>query len=75
MTERSGALQEDPLFMSYCQIIAKSCGEEPEEDGGEEEAEEESGEPEDFEKSKIHVSKILLTECNCENNVRLTFYD
>ncbi|XP_072162212.1 ryanodine receptor isoform X2 [Bemisia tabaci] len=39
MTERSGALQEDPLYMSYAEIIAKSCGEE-EEEGGEEEGEE-----------------------------------
>lgn len=38
MTERSGALQEDPLYMSYAEIIAKSCGEE-EEEGGEEESE------------------------------------
>ncbi|KAL6426510.1 hypothetical protein ACFW04_009145 [Cataglyphis niger] len=35
MTERSGALQEDPLYMSYAHIISKSCGEEEEE--GEEE--------------------------------------
>ncbi|XP_044016394.1 ryanodine receptor isoform X3 [Aphidius gifuensis] len=37
MTERSGALQEDPLYMSYAQIISKSCGEE-EEEAEEEEA-------------------------------------
>lgn len=35
MTERSGALQEDPLYMSYAEIIAKSCGEEEEEGGDE----------------------------------------
>lgn len=40
MTERSGALQEDPLYMSYAEIVAKSCGEE-EEEGGEEEGGEE----------------------------------
>ncbi|XP_055318049.1 ryanodine receptor isoform X5 [Sitodiplosis mosellana] len=34
MAERSGALQEDPLYMSYAQIVAKSCGEEQEDDGG-----------------------------------------
>ena len=39
MTERSGALQEDPLYMSYAEIIAKSCGEEEEEGGEEEENE------------------------------------
>lgn len=51
MTERSGALQEDPLYMSYAQIISKSCGEEEEE--GEDEGggggEEEGG-------ASIHVS-------------------
>uniref|UniRef100_A0A6P7G955 Ryanodine receptor-like n=1 Tax=Diabrotica virgifera virgifera TaxID=50390 RepID=A0A6P7G955_DIAVI len=48
MTERSGALQEDPLYMSFAEIIAKSCGEEEEE--GEEE---EGGEGEEG-KSSIH---------------------
>lgn len=48
MTERSGALQEDPLYMSYAHIVAKSCGEE------EEEPEEE--ESEEGERSAIHVS-------------------
>lgn len=48
MTERSGALQEDPLYMSYAEIVAKSCGEE-EEEGGEEEGEEEEG------SASIHV--------------------
>lgn len=43
MTERSGALQEDPLYMAYAQIVAKSCGEEREDD--------EAGEGE----SSIHV--------------------
>lgn len=50
MTERSGALQEDPLYMSYAEIIAKSCGEEEEE--GEED---EGGEGEEGGAS-IHVS-------------------
>lgn len=48
MTERSGALQEDPLYMSYARIISKSCGEE-EEEGEEEGGEEEGG-------ASIHVS-------------------
>lgn len=39
MTERSGALQEDPLYMSYAEVMAKSCGEEEEEGGDEEEGE------------------------------------
>lgn len=46
MTERSGALLEDALYMSYCQIVAKSCGEEAEDDGG----------SESDEKASIHVS-------------------
>lgn len=51
MTERSGALQEDPLYMSYAEIVAKSCGEEEEEGGDEEGGEEgEEGGP------SIHVS-------------------
>lgn len=49
MTERSGALQEDPLYMSYAQIAAKSCGEE-EEEGGDEGGEEGEG------ATSIHVS-------------------
>ncbi|XP_071050495.1 ryanodine receptor isoform X2 [Onthophagus taurus] len=43
MTERSGALQEDPLYMSYAEIIAKSCGEEEEEGEDEEGGEGEEG--------------------------------
>lgn len=44
MTERSGALQEDPLYMAYAYIVAKSCGEEAEED-----------EEEIDEKTRVHV--------------------
>lgn len=58
MTERSGALQEDPLYMSYAQIISKSCGEEEEEGGdaeGGEGGEEESG-------ASIHVKIIFIFE-------------
>lgn len=56
MTERSGALQEDPLYMSYAEIIAKSCGEE------EEEGEEEEGGGGEGEEggSSIHVSFTLI---------------
>lgn len=59
MTERSGALQEDPLYMSYAQIAAKSCGEE-EEEGGDEEGGEEEGEG-----TSIHVSLIIRQSINC----------
>lgn len=54
MTERSGALQEDPLYMGYAEIIAKSCGEEEEE--GEEEGDGGDGEEGG---SSIHVSFFL----------------
>lgn len=57
MTERSGALQEDPLYMSYAEIIAKSCGEEEEEGGEEENEAEEEG------AASIHVR--LLFKFNC----------
>ncbi|CAG7835911.1 unnamed protein product [Allacma fusca] len=43
MTERSGALQEDPLYMSYAEVMGKSCGEEEEEGGEEEGGEGEEG--------------------------------
>jgi len=68
MTERSGALQEDMLYMSYAQIISKSCGEE-EEEGEEEGGEEEGG-------ASIHVSifrsmnscAVLCTDNNNSRN-------
>lgn len=61
MTERSGALQEDALYMSYAQIVAKSCGEEEEEGG-----DEEGGGGDDEGGPSIHVSlsKILILEIN-----------
>lgn len=55
MTERSGALQEDPLYMSYASIVARSCGEEEEEGGDEEE-----GGGEDEGGASIHVSIHLM---------------
>ena len=55
MTERSGALQEDALYMSYAQIAAKSCGEEEEEGGGDEEGGGGEG-AEEGEGTSIHVS-------------------
>lgn len=60
MTERSGAFEEDPLYMSYAHIAAKSCGEEEEEgdDGGGGGAGEEEEEGEG-EKSSIHVSHCI----------------
>lgn len=55
MTERSGALQEDLLYMSYAQIAARSCGEEEEEGG-----EEEGGEEGESSGASIHVSDRKL---------------
>lgn len=54
MTERSGALQEDLLYMSYAQIAAKSCGEEEEEGGDEEGGEDGEG------GASIHVSEFCF---------------
>lgn len=62
MTERSGALQEDPLYMSYAQIAAKSCGEEEEEGGDEEGGEEGEG------GASIHVSGLLEFNIFQSNN-------
>ncbi|KAL3284793.1 hypothetical protein HHI36_018934 [Cryptolaemus montrouzieri] len=56
MTERSGALQEDPLYMSYAEIIAKSCGEEEEE--GEEEGGGEGGGEGEEGTSSIHEQEM-----------------
>lgn len=55
MTERSGALQEDALYMSYAQIAARSCGEEEEEGG-----DEEGGEEGESSGASIHVSDRKL---------------
>lgn len=64
MTERSGALQEDPLYMSYAQIVSKSCGEEEEEGEDEGGGEEEGG-------ASIHVRFISQTNRLNEGNTRL----
>ncbi|XP_035793570.1 ryanodine receptor-like isoform X10 [Anopheles albimanus] len=57
MTERSGALQEDPLYMSYASIVARSCGEEEEEGGDEEE-----GAGEDEGGASIHTMEKLMEQ-------------
>ena len=44
-TEHSGVLGEDALYMSYAEIMAKSCGEEEEEGGDEEGGGEEVEDP------------------------------
>lgn len=50
--------QEDPLYMSYAEIMGKSCGEEEEE--GEEEGGGEGGGEGEEGNSSIHVSNIHL---------------
>ncbi|KAI4471407.1 ran binding protein 9-related [Holotrichia oblita] len=64
MTERSGALQEDPLYMSYAEIIARSCGEEEEEGDEEEGGEGEEGgasiHEQEMEKQKLLFSQARL---------------
>ncbi|XP_050357863.1 ryanodine receptor isoform X10 [Nymphalis io] len=73
MTERSGALQEDPLYMSYAHIIAKSCGEEEEEGGEEEESsggEAEAGEDEggaSIHEQEMEKQKLLFHQARLAN--------
>ncbi|XP_023317849.1 ryanodine receptor isoform X1 [Trichogramma pretiosum] len=65
MTERSGALQEDPLYMSYAQIISKSCGEEEEEGDEEGGGEEEGGasiHEQEIEKQKLLFNQARLAD-------------
>ncbi|BES99791.1 ryanodine receptor [Nesidiocoris tenuis] len=67
MTERSGALQEDPLYMSYAEITAKSCGEE-EEEGGDEEGE--GGEEEggaSIHEQEMEKQKLLFHQARLAN--------
>ncbi|XP_037915514.1 ryanodine receptor isoform X7 [Hermetia illucens] len=65
MTERSGALQEDPLYMSYAQIAAKSCGEEDEEGGDEEGGEE--GEGTSIHEQEMEKQKLLFHQARLAN--------
>ncbi|XP_046400098.1 ryanodine receptor isoform X3 [Ischnura elegans] len=64
MTERSGALQEDPLYMSYAEIVAKSCGEE-EEEGDEEGGEEEGGAS--IHEQEMEKQKLLFHQARLAN--------
>ncbi|KAL1124812.1 hypothetical protein AAG570_001433 [Ranatra chinensis] len=66
MTERSGALQEDPLYMSYAEIAARSCGEEEEEGGdGEEGGEEEGGAS--IHEQEMEKQKLLFHQARLAN--------
>ncbi|XP_017836906.1 ryanodine receptor isoform X16 [Drosophila busckii] len=70
MTERSGALQEDLLYMSYAQIAAKSCGEEEEEGGGDEgEGGEggEEGEGTSIHEQEMEKQKLLFHQARLSN--------
>ncbi|XP_033608233.1 ryanodine receptor isoform X6 [Cryptotermes secundus] len=64
MTERSGALQEDPLYMSYAKISAKSCGEE-EEEGEEEGGDEEGGAS--IHEQEMEKQKLLFHQARLAN--------
>ncbi|CAB3362502.1 Hypothetical predicted protein [Cloeon dipterum] len=65
MTERSGALQEDPLYMSYAEIMAKSCGEE-EEEGGDEGGEGEEGGA-SIHEQEMEKQKLLFHQARLAN--------
>ncbi|KAG8317291.1 Ryanodine receptor 2 [Homalodisca vitripennis] len=66
MTERSGALQEDPLYMSYAEIVAKSCGEEEEEGGDEEEGGEGEGQA-SIHEQEMEKQKLLFHQARLAN--------
>ncbi|XP_026688496.1 ryanodine receptor-like [Diaphorina citri] len=72
MTERSGALQEDPLYMSYAEIIAKSCGEEEEEGGDEEEEGGGGGGEGDEGNTSIHRTSLHKLMVSYQGMVRPT---
>ncbi len=61
--ERSGDLPEDPLYMAYCDIMARSCGG-GEEEGGEEEEEGEgpSLQEQEIEKMRLEFNQGRLAE-------------
>ncbi|XP_049775985.1 ryanodine receptor [Schistocerca cancellata] len=64
MTERTGALQEDPLYMSYAEIQSKSCGEEEEE--GEEEGGDEEGAA-SIHEQEMEKQKLLFHQARLAN--------
>ncbi|KAM3861482.1 ryanodine receptor 3 [Diretmus argenteus] len=57
LTERS-YLEEDPLYIAYADMMAKSCAEDEEE----EEAEEEEGKEKTFEEKEMEKQKILYQQ-------------
>ncbi|XP_066971324.1 ryanodine receptor isoform X26 [Macrobrachium rosenbergii] len=69
-TEHSGVLADDPLYMSYAEIMAKSCGEE-EEEGGDEEGGEEEGGNEDpaaaINEQELEKQKLLFHQARLSN--------
>nr|XP_036227360.1 ryanodine receptor isoform X21 [Bactrocera oleae] len=67
MTERSGALQEDLLYMSYAQIAAKSCGEEEEEGGDEEGGGEGKEEGASIHEQEMEKQKLLFHQARLSN--------
>uniref|UniRef100_A0A182IRU9 Uncharacterized protein n=1 Tax=Anopheles atroparvus TaxID=41427 RepID=A0A182IRU9_ANOAO len=67
MTERSGALQEDPLYMSYANIVARSCGEEEEEGGDEEEGAGEDEGGASIHEQEMEKQKLLFHQARLAN--------
>uniref|UniRef100_A0A182MMK6 Ryanodine receptor 3, brain n=1 Tax=Anopheles culicifacies TaxID=139723 RepID=A0A182MMK6_9DIPT len=67
MTERSGALQEDPLYMSYASIVARSCGEEEEEGGDEEEGAGEDEGGASIHEQEMEKQKLLFHQARLAN--------
>ncbi|XP_050722291.1 ryanodine receptor-like isoform X2 [Eriocheir sinensis] len=69
-TEHTGVLAEDPLYMSYAEIMAKSCGEE-EEEGDDEGGGEEDGGNEDpaaaLNEQELEKQKLLFHQARLAN--------
>ncbi|XP_064091938.1 ryanodine receptor-like isoform X21 [Macrobrachium nipponense] len=68
-TEHSGVLADDPLYMSYAEIMAKSCGEE-EEEGEEEEGAEEGGNEDPaatINEQELEKQKLLFHQARLSN--------
>ncbi|KAK3867881.1 hypothetical protein Pcinc_026695, partial [Petrolisthes cinctipes] len=71
-TEHTGVLAEDPLYMSYAEIMAKSCGEEEEEGeeeggGGEEEGEGNEDPTASINEQELEKQKLLFHQARLAN--------
>lgn len=70
-TEHTGVLAEDPLYMTYAEIMAKSCGEEEEEGEGDEGGGEEESGNEDpaaaLNEQELEKQKLLFHQARLAN--------